>query len=209
VPVADERNRTLVSAAPPGEGRGSNSTAPELRVGTGVIRLVFGNIVEAGTEAIVNSTDPELSGIGVLDSTIHAAAGPELREALRRRGRCPIGRAVITGAGRIPHPTRFILHAVGPVYRQERERECAALLRSAYLESLALAEKNNVHSVAFPAISTGTHGYPMRKAARVALDAAADHLADPARSVKLIMFVLFGHAGLTTFAGALASKART
>jgi serine/threonine-protein kinase len=182
---------------------------PEIQVGAGRVRVVQGDIVRAGTEAIVNAANASLAGGGGVDGAIHRAAGPELYELTRPFGGCPTGSAVITGAGRIPPPTRFIVHAVGPRYRSARDEECAALLRSAHETSLRLCEENAVRSVAFPAISTGVYGYPIRKAAPIALGAAIDHLAGGGRSLEVIVFVLFTPADLQVFADSLAELARS
>lgn len=147
-----------------------------LTIGRTVLSIVVGDIVRLGTVAIVNAANSDLMGGGGVDGAIHRAAGPELYDLTRRLGGCPVGGAVITGACRIPPPTRFIIHAVGPVYDAEREPECAELLRSAYRASLALVEKSRSASVAFPAISAGIYGYPIDKAAEVAFGAVTAHL---------------------------------
>ncbi|MCC6559230.1 MAG: macro domain-containing protein [Polyangiaceae bacterium] len=178
---------------------------PEIQVGAGRVRAIQGNIVHARTEAIVNAANAALAGGGGVDGAIHRAAGPELYELTRPFGGCPTGSAVITGAGRIPPPTRFIVHAVGPRYSAARDAESAALLRSAHEVSLRLAEENAIRSIAFPAISTGVYGYPIHKAAPIAVGAAVAHLSGAARSVELITFVLFDSAALQVFADALAA----
>jgi serine/threonine-protein kinase len=183
------------------------SAVPELDVGAGRIRIILGDLVTSGAEALVNTTDSMLSGSGGLDAQIHSAAGPDLEKELLWIGDCPEGSAVITGAGRMPPPTRFIIHAVGPTYSLERADECAALLWSAHGESLRLAEANDVHEVAFPAISTGTHGYPVGAAAPIAVAAAVDHLTDHARSVTRIVFVLETTGHFAVFSAALAASA--
>ena len=180
---------------------------PEVQVGAGRVRVVQGDIVQARTEAIVNAANAALAGGGGVDGAIHRAAGPELYELTRPFGGCPTGSAVLTAAGRIPPPTRFIVHAVGPQYSAARDAECAALLRGAHDASLRLAEESSIRSIAFPAISTGVYGYPIRKAAPIALGAAIDHLSGAARSVELIAFVLFTPADLQVFAAALAALA--
>src|SRR5262245_13222260 len=115
---------------------------PEIQVGAGRVRVVQGDIVQARTEAIVNAANAALAGGGGVDGAIHRAAGPELYELTRPFGGCPTGSAVITGAGHIPPPTRFIVHAVGSRYSGARDEECAALLRSAHDTSLRLCEEN-------------------------------------------------------------------
>lgn len=181
---------------------------PEIEVGAGRVRVVQGDIVHAGTEAIVNAANAALAGGGGVDGAIHRAAGPELYELTAPFGGCPTGSAVITGAGRIPPPTRFIIHAVGPRYRESRDAECAALLRSAHEVALRLCEENGIRSVAFPAISTGVYGYPIRKAAPIVLQAAVDHLAGGGRSLERIVFVLFTPGDLQVFSDALAAVGR-
>nr|ADH04651.1 unknown [Chondromyces crocatus] len=178
---------------------------PEIVVGAGRIRLVQGDIVQAKTDAIVNAANASLAGGGGVDGAIHRAAGPELYELTRPFGGCATGSAVITGAGRIPLPTRFIVHAVGPRYSTARDAECAALLRSAHEVSLRLCEEKAVESVAFPAISTGVYGFPIARAAPIALQAAMEHLKAGERSVKRVVFVLFTPADLQVFSEALAS----
>ncbi|EYF00811.1 putative ADP-ribose binding module protein [Chondromyces apiculatus DSM 436] len=176
-------------------------------MGAGRVQLVQGDIVKASTEAIVNAANAALAGGGGVDGAIHRAAGPELYELTRPLGGCPTGKAVITGAGRIPPPVRFIVHAVGPRYSASRDAECAALLRSAHEESLRRCEEHAIQSVSFPAISTGVYGYPIHKAAPIALGEAIDHLAGAMRSVKHIVFVLFSPADLDAFSAALAAFA--
>jgi serine/threonine-protein kinase len=176
-------------------------------VGSRRIQVMHGDIVKAGTEAIVCPADTELSGqSGRVAHYIHRAAGPELLEMLRSLGRCSTGSAVLTGAGRIPPPTRAVIHAVGPSYAPTRE--CALLLRSAYETSLRLAEQKGIRSIAFPALSRGgvTYQYPMELVARIALNVAAMHLVSDAGSVELIAFVL--PSGYEVFVKALAVALR-
>jgi serine/threonine protein kinase/O-acetyl-ADP-ribose deacetylase (regulator of RNase III) len=208
---------TLVSAKSPWEGRERANATPEIRVGEGRIRLVLGRLVAAGVEAIVSATFRAQSGAGV-DAAIRATAGPEIADELDRAGVRAEGSAVLTGAGRLDHPTRFILHTVAPAYDPERADECAALLRRAYLESLRLAEENSIHDVAFPAIGAGPgqlHDvdppaigadpgqFPIQRAASIALGAAIEHLAERARSVGLIVFVLPTHEHFMAFSTAM------
>lgn len=183
----------------------------EIPIGNARLRLTRGNIVHAGTEAIVNAANEALSGGSGVDGAIHLAAGPELYDLTRPLGGCPTGSAVITGAGRIPLPTRFIIHAVGPRWKRRQEEECAELLAGAYRASMHLAKVNGVASVAFPSISTGVYGYPIERAARIALGTVADSLrARPQGSrLTLAVFVLFSDADLNVYREALAELART
>jgi len=201
-PGVHKSEPTLVS-------RSHEGAAAEIRVGTGRVRLVMGNLVLAGTEAIVNVTDRSLSGTGPVDAAIRAAAGPEIEEQLRHHDGCAPGSAILTGSGRIPRPTRYVLHAVPPDYSIRSDAECATLLRRAHTESLRLAEENAVQSVAFPAMGSHGNGYPIGKAAPIAYRAAVDHLAEHAKSVQLIVFVLLSSEEIMAFAAALASSAST
>jgi len=131
------------------------------------LQLYTGNIVEAEVDAIVNAANSSLLGGGGVDGAIHSAAGPGLLEETRKLGGCATGDAKITGGHDLP--ARYVIHAVGPVYRENDERS-AALLASAYERSLELAAKHDVSSIVFPAISTGVYRYPLAEAARVALE---------------------------------------
>ena len=121
-------------------------------------------------DAIVNAADAELRAGGAVDQAIHRAAGPKLREECLAIGGCPTGEARLTGGYGLP--ARWVIHTVGPIYRDGRSGE-PRLLASCYSESLRLAERNEQASLAFPAISTGAHGYPLDAAAEVAVRAVA------------------------------------
>jgi serine/threonine-protein kinase len=209
-PSVQERYATMVSGSAPPHSRSTQ----EISIGARRIRIMQGNLVQAGAdagvEALVNATDERLSGSNGVDLAIHSAAGPMLREMTGRLGGCPVGRAVLTGAGQIPPPVRFVLHAVGPAFERERKAECDGLLRSVYRECLRLADGNNIRSLAFPTISTGTSGsYGITDAASIALGEVADHLAGPARVVDLVVFVLFSSKHYAAFAEALEATARS
>ena len=154
------------------------------------LKIIRGDITLQATDAIVNAANSSLMGGGGVDGAIHRAGGPailaECRKIVERQGRLPAGQAVITTAGNMK--TRHVIHTVGPIWRGGDDNE-AETLASAYRESLKLAEANKLTSIAFPSISTGAYGYPVEKAAPVALRAAADFAAK-ASSIKEVVFVL-------------------
>jgi O-acetyl-ADP-ribose deacetylase (regulator of RNase III) len=166
------------------------------------VRLLAGDITRVSVDAVVNAANSALAGGGGVDGAIHAAAGRTVMAELRARyDGCATGDAVVTSAGRMT--ARWIIHAVGPVWRGGDHNE-EALLCSAYQSSLQHAGKLGARSVAFPAISCGIYGYPLSQAADVALRAVRDWLgAHPASGIDDIVFVLRGVAVMATFADAL------
>lgn len=131
------------------------------------ILVAQGNIITQRVEAIVTAANVGLRGGGV-DGAVHHAAGPELLRARREIAPCPTGSAVVTPAFDLA-PVRWVIHAVGPVYR--RTVDDAGLLQSAYTSSLARADEVGAASVAFPSISTGVYGYPGGAAASLSVQA--------------------------------------
>jgi O-acetyl-ADP-ribose deacetylase (regulator of RNase III) len=167
--------------------------------GTAWIELMAGDITTVSVDAIVNAANEALIGGGGVDGAIHRAAGPELMQELRARYRgCPTGGAVITGSGRLAdHGVKWIVHAVGPIWRGGGGGE-PELLASAYAKSLHLADQAGARSVAFPAISAGVYGYPLDEAAEIALHAVRDALV-AAHTVERVVFVLFGSHTMRAF----------
>jgi O-acetyl-ADP-ribose deacetylase len=155
------------------------------------IELVQGDITREQTDAIVNAANSSLMGGGGVDGAIHRAGGPAILEECRairaERGPLPPGQAVATTGGRLP--ARHVIHTVGPIYQDGRHGE-PETLASCYREAIRLADELGLASVAFPSISTGAFGYPVREAATVAMAAVREALAQ-ARSVSLVRFVLF------------------
>ena len=131
-----------------------------------MIEIVVGDITTLDVDVIVNAANESLLGGGGVDGAIHRAAGPELLEYNRALGGCPTGEARISPGFHLP--ARWIVHAVGPIWRGGEHGE-PQLLERAYRKSFALAREAGAASIAFPAISTGVYGYPKRGAARIAL----------------------------------------
>jgi O-acetyl-ADP-ribose deacetylase (regulator of RNase III) len=155
------------------------------------LELVQGDITDQDTEAIVNAANSSLLGGGGVDGAIHRAGGPAILAECRLLGGCAPGDAKITTGGRLK--AKYVIHAVGPVYWQQGAERAAELLASAYRRSLEVAAEHGVASLAFPAISTGAYGYPMDKAAQVALQTVVDYLrAQENEGIRLVRFVLYG-----------------
>lgn len=151
------------------------------------LELVQGDITREETDAIVNAANSGLRGGGGVDGAIHRAGGPTILEECRQIGGCPTGQAVITSGGRLK--ARFVIHTVGPVYRDGHHGE-AELLASAYRNSLTLAKEWKLKSISFPSISTGIYGYPVTDAARIALGVVRETAKTPG-SLEVVRFVLF------------------
>jgi len=150
------------------------------------IEVKQGDITKLKVDAIVNAANKSLLGGGGVDGAIHRAAGPELLAECRTIGGCPTGDARITGGYNLF--TRHVIHTVGPVYSGKPQD--SRLLIQCYLNSLKLAADHNVKSIAFPAISCGVYGYPIKDACRIAVDTTCDFLNEN-RSIEKIIFILF------------------
>ena len=152
-----------------------------------MIRIVQGDITTLSVDAIVNAANQMMLGGGGVDGAIHRAAGRELYEAclavpeVRPGVRCPTGEARITPGFRLP--AKFVIHTVGPVYRDGRHGE-PDLLAACYRNSLALAAENGCRSIAFPCISTGVYGYPIEDAARIAVREVREFLTQRRRDAE-------------------------
>jgi O-acetyl-ADP-ribose deacetylase (regulator of RNase III) len=165
-----------------------------------VIELVIGDITEQDVHAIVNAANSTLLGGGGVDGAIHRAGGPSILRECRELGGCRTGDAKATGAGRLR--ARHVLHAVGPIWRGGGEGE-EEQLASCHRRAIELAAELGDRTVAFPAVSTGAYGYPVERAAPVAIRATDEALrAHP--EVELARFVFRDRATLEHYQAALA-----
>ena len=170
-------------------------------VGPCRLELVIGDITQQHTDAIVNAANSRLAGGGGVDGAIHRAGGPSIKAETQRqypRG-CATGNAVITGAGALP--ARYVIHAVGPVWRGGQQDE-EQFLASAYRCSLEIALAHGCRSVALPSLSTGAYGYPVPRAARTALRTVITFL-QAQQQPQHVCFVLFDAATYAAYAAAL------
>ena len=156
------------------------------------------DITRETTDAIVNAANSSLLGGGGVDGAIHRTGGPAIlaqcREIVSKIGRLAAGKAVITTGGRLA--AKHVIHTVGPIYQGDRSD--AETLASCHRECIRLADEHELHSLAFPAISTGAYGYPVSEAAPIAIASAVDALAS-AKHVTLCRFVLFDVSILRAF----------
>lgn len=153
----------------------------------GTIEVIQGDITKMSVDAIVNAANERLLGGGGVDGAIHRAAGPELLDECRKIGGCPTGEARITKGYNLP--SKYVIHTVGPIWRGGYADEIE-LLRKAYINSLTLATKSKLETVAFPNISTGVYGFPKSSAAGIAVNATKNYL-DKNKYPKKVIFVCF------------------
>ena len=164
------------------------------------IEVVQGDITRESVDAIVNAANKSLLGGGGVDGAIHRAGGPEILRECRKLGGCDTGDARVTTAGNLP--ARYVIHTVGPVYRDGHHGE-PEKLASCYRRSIELAVERNCHSIAFPAISCGVYGYPIPEAARIAVNAVIEALLSDNTSLSLVRFVMFTPETFRSFSSAL------
>ena len=152
------------------------------------IALIEGDITKIKAEAIVNAANKTLIGGGGVDGAIHRAAGPGLLEECKRLNGCQTGEAKITKGYNLP--AKYVIHTVGPVWRGGNFGE-EEKLASCYGNSLELAARHNIKTVAFPSISTGVYGFPIEKAAPIALRETINFLEENRGKIEKVIFVLF------------------
>ena len=166
------------------------------------VEIHNGDITALDVDAIVNAANERLAPGGGVCGAIHRAAGPGLAEACARVGGCPTGGARITEGYALR--ARHVIHAVGPVWQGGTEGE-DGLLASAYRSSLDLAKRHGLASIAFPAISTGIYGYPLKRAAGIAVATVCGWL-DTEDGLGEVVFCVFGDAAEAAYREALATR---
>ncbi|MGE5436400.1 MAG: O-acetyl-ADP-ribose deacetylase [Syntrophothermus sp.] len=150
------------------------------------IKIVKGDITKFKVDAIVNAANSTLLGGGGVDGAIHRAAGSQLLDECRTLNGCKTGEAKITKGYKLP--AKYVIHTVGPIYHFNKNQE--QLLRNCYQNSLELAVKNNIKTIAFPSISTGIYGYPVEEASVIAFSTVKDFLKNN-DSIQEVTFVCF------------------
>jgi O-acetyl-ADP-ribose deacetylase len=155
------------------------------------ISVLQGDITAIGIDAIVNAANSSLLGGGGVDGAIHRTGGPkileECKEILARQGNCNTGDAVITTGGNLP--AKYVIHTVGPIWEGGNNDE-AEKLRDCYKNSLELAVKHGISSVAFPCISTGVFGFPKQEAAKIAVETVNSFLIED-HHIEKVLFICF------------------
>ncbi len=172
-------------------------------IGACRLELLQGDITRQQVDAVVNAANSELAGGGGVDGAIHRAGGIDLMAETRLKfpHGCPAGSAVPTAAGKLP--SKFVFHAVGPIWRGGQDRE-SETLGSVFQTCLELAIEHQCESIAFPAISTGVYGYPKDLAAEVALQTICEFL-EAKQKPQLVRMVLFDGGTYGAFARVLES----
>jgi len=168
------------------------------------IAVIAGDITKQRVDAIVNAANTTLLGGGGVDGAIHRAAGPELLAECRTLGGCVTGQAKITCGYKLP--AKWVIHTVGPVWRDGNHSE-DELLASCYRSCFALVEQHGIKTVVFPCISTGAYGFPMERAARIAIRETKSFL-ERNRSVEKVILVCFGASALEIYKVALREISR-
>lgn len=159
------------------------------------VEMVQGDITRQDVDAIVNAANTSLLGGRGVDGAIHRGAGPELLEETRKIGGCPTGEARVSKGYRLP--VKWIIHTVGPVWTGGKKNE-ETLLADCYRNSLMAAKELGARTIAFPSISTGAYGFPMRRATEIALSETRTFFKKD-ESLNRVIFVCFGDKALEVY----------
>lgn len=165
-----------------------------------LLELAQGDITQQRVDAIVNAANSGLRGGGGVDGAIHRAGGAQIMRECRAIGSCPTGNAVVTSAGNLA--AKYVIHAVGPIYRDGTSGE-STQLANAYYNSLLRAAEKQVTSVAFPSISTGVYSYPLNEASGIALRTVASFIKNESHRLEVVRFVLFDKSTFDCYSNAL------
>lgn len=183
----------------------------KVKVKESELELVMGDITTQDTDGIVNAANQRLLGGGGVDGAIHKAAGHALYEECKALSemspgiRCATGEARITGGYNLQ--ASYVIHTVGPVYTDDGSQRAAELLKNCYHNSLSLALERGLKSIAFPSISTGIYGYPVKDAAPIALSTIWDFLENHT-GIHLVRMILFGERDFQLYQQALTEIAK-
>lgn len=169
----------------------------EVKINKTMLELVQGDITEQDTDAIVNAANAALQMGGGVAGAIRRKGGPKIQEECNKIGGTFVGGAVITTGGNLK--AKYVIHAVGPRWGEGNEDE---KLKNATLNSLKLAEQNNLKSISFPAISTGIFGFPMKRAAEIMLKTTIEYLKSKT-GLEKVVFVLYDTDSFKTFSETL------
>ncbi len=167
----------------------------EVKINDTKLILKIGDITESDTEAIVNAANSTLMGGLGVDGAIHSKGGPRILEECKeiRKTKYPLGlptgETVITSGGNLK--AKYVIHTVGPICNGKMTEDQKNLLKNAYINSLKLASKNNIKSIAFPSISTGAYRCDIKEASKVALQAIIEFLKENPNRFDVIEFILF------------------
>lgn len=153
--------------------------------------IFFANksVLDFNVDCVVNAANCDLIGGGGVDGAIHEAAGKQLDEACKKIGYCGIGNAVITPGFNLKQ--KYIIHTVGPIYTRYEKESCRKFLQNCYKNCLDLARDNNIHSIAFPCISTGVYGFPLEDATKIALSTVRNWLSTNGSYLMHVHFACF------------------